>query len=86
MQVFSGYRLTRLLLPAMLLLLPSLIFAQENKSYPASRFPDRVILGWKGDPAHSQAVNWRTDSTVKKALAAIHEADPSPDFLSLIHI
>jgi predicted phosphodiesterase len=80
MQVFPGYRFTRLLFPAMLFLLPSLTFAQENKSYPASRFPDRIILGWKGDPAHSQAVNWRTDSTVKKSVAAIHEADPSPDF------
>lgn len=55
-------------------------FSQANKSYPASSFPDRVILGYKGDPATSQAVNWRTDSTVTDAIAAIHEADPSPDF------
>lgn len=55
-------------------------FAQTNKSYPASQFPDRVILGFKGNPANSQAVNWRTDSTVSNAVAAIHEADPSPDF------
>ncbi|PWJ59321.1 calcineurin-like phosphoesterase family protein [Dyadobacter jejuensis] len=58
--------------------LPAL--AQEHKSYPASPFPDRVILGWKGDPAHSQAVNWRTDSTITEGIAAIHEADASPDF------
>ncbi len=50
-----------------LALLPAFVFAQENKSYPASKFPDRIILGWKGDAAHSQAVNWRTDSTVTKA-------------------
>ncbi|TLU99163.1 purple acid phosphatase family protein [Dyadobacter luticola] len=59
----------------------SISFAQSNKSYPASAFPDRVILGYKGDPATTQAVNWRTDSTVKSAVAAIHEADPSPDFV-----
>nr|WP_295931089.1 metallophosphoesterase family protein [uncultured Dyadobacter sp.] len=56
------------------------VFAQQNKTYPASAFPDRVILGYKGNPATSQAVNWRTDSTVTDAVAAIHEADPSPDF------
>ena len=54
--------------------------AQENKTYPASQFPDRLILGFKGNPAISQAVNWRTDSTITNAVAAIHEADPSPDF------
>lgn len=60
----------------------TVIFAQTNKSYPASVFPDRVILGYKGDPSISQAVNWRTDSTVTGAVAAIYEADPSPDFVS----
>jgi hypothetical protein len=55
-------------------------FAQEHKEYPASKFPDRVILGFKGAPSTSQAVNWRTDSTISKAIGAIHEADPSPDF------
>jgi 3',5'-cyclic AMP phosphodiesterase CpdA len=55
-------------------------FAQTNKSYPAVQFPDRVILGLKGNPSISQAVNWRTDSTVKEGIAAIHLADPSPDF------
>ncbi len=61
-------------------LLSSNARAQANKSYPASLFPDRVILGFKGNPAVSQAVNWRTDSTVSEGVAAIHEADPSPDF------
>jgi len=60
--------------------MPSLLSAQTNKSYPASRFPDRIILGFKGDVSRSQAVNWRTDSTVSDAVVAIHEADPSPDF------
>ena len=71
--IFAGILLGAGLAPAQ---------AQQNKSYPPSAFPDRVILGYKGDPATSQAVNWRTDSTVTTAVAAIHEADPSPDFLS----
>ncbi|REA59663.1 metallophosphoesterase [Dyadobacter luteus] len=71
-------------LPGILLLTgilaPEPSFSQEHKSYPASKFPDRIILGYKGAPHTSQAINWRTDSTVSKAVAAIHEADPSPDF------
>ena len=61
-------------------LFANVALAQTNKSYPASQFPDRVILGFKGNAATSQAVNWRTDSTVTEGIGAIHEADPSPDF------
>ncbi|MFD2937605.1 metallophosphoesterase [Spirosoma flavum] len=53
--------------------------AQLHKDYPPSVYPDRVILGWQVNPATSQSVNWRTDSTVTKAVGAIAEADPSPD-------
>lgn len=70
----------RLLLYSFLIFHLIPLSAQTNKSYPASRFPDRVILGFKGDASRSQAVNWRTDSTVSNAVVAIHEADPSPDF------
>ncbi|AUD00565.1 purple acid phosphatase family protein [Spirosoma pollinicola] len=56
--------------------------AQLHKDYPASAYPDRVILGWQANPATSQSVNWRTDSTVTKAVGAITEADPSPDLAS----
>jgi 3',5'-cyclic AMP phosphodiesterase CpdA len=65
-----------------MLLTAGVALAQQNKTYPPSSFPDRIILGYKGDPATSQAVNWRTDSTVTAGVAAIHEADPSPDFPS----
>ncbi|MCE7061216.1 metallophosphoesterase family protein [Dyadobacter sp. CY343] len=72
--------LFRLLTSLYLVLLSlSATFAQ-NKTYLPTAFPDRVILGFKGNPATSQAVNWRTDTTIKEAVAAIHEADPSPDF------
>lgn len=40
--------------------------------------PDRVILTWKGDPARSQAVTWRTDTSVTAAVAQIAPADPGP--------
>ena len=62
-----------------LFLIPLSVYAQVHKVYPASAYPDRVILGWQTSPAASQSVNWRTDSTVTKAVGALAEADPSPD-------
>ena len=56
-------------------------WSQAHKEYPASAYPDRLILGWQEAPAVSQSVNWRTDSTVVNAVGAIAEADPSPDFV-----
>jgi hypothetical protein len=57
-------------------------WAQIHKGYLPTVYPDRLILGWQGNPATSQSVNWRTDSTVSNAVGAIAEADPSPDFVS----
>ncbi|QIP17084.1 metallophosphoesterase family protein [Spirosoma aureum] len=57
-------------------------WAQIHKDYLPTVYPDRLILGWQGNPATSQSVNWRTDSTVNNAVGAIAEADPSPDFVS----
>lgn len=59
--------------------LPTL--AQTHKPYPPSPYPDRLTLGWQDNPATSQSVNWRTDSTVTRAVGAIAEADPSPEFV-----
>ena len=42
--------------------------------------PDRVVLTWSGDPTVSQAVTWRTDTTIEKAVAQIAIADPDPKF------
>ncbi|HLL97332.1 MAG TPA: metallophosphoesterase family protein [Spirosoma sp.] len=56
--------------------------AQIHKDYSPSVYPDRVILGWQANPATSQSVNWRTDSTVTHAVGTISEADPSPDLAS----
>ncbi|GAA4452738.1 metallophosphoesterase family protein [Nibrella saemangeumensis] len=65
-----------------LLLLPLSIAAQTHKSYVPTPYPDRIILGWQDNPATSQSVNWRTDSTITKAVGAIIEADPSPEFVA----
>ncbi|MBE2214792.1 MAG: fibronectin type III domain-containing protein [Opitutaceae bacterium] len=33
--------------------------------------PDRVVLTWDGDPATSQAVTWRTDPSIERAVAEL---------------
>src|SRR5262245_56337726 len=44
--------------------------------------PDRIILTWAGDPATSQAVTWRTDTSVAagKAVAQLALAEGGPGF------
>lgn len=37
--------------------------------------PDRVVLTWAGDPATTQAVTWRTDTSVEAGLAEIAVAN-----------
>ncbi len=54
---------------------------QIHKEYAPGPFPDRLILGWQGDPATSQSVNWRTDSTITGPVGMIAEASASPDFV-----
>src|ERR1035441_2506807 len=35
---------------------------------PSAEFaPQRVILGWTGDPAHTQAVTWRTAKLAERS-------------------
>lgn len=41
--------------------------------------PDRVVLTWTGNPATSQAVTWRTDTSVKNGVAQIMVAGDGPD-------
>lgn len=48
----------------------------ETEAYRPTAIPDRIILTWEGDPAHSQAVTWRTDTSVNRAIAQITMADP----------
>jgi Purple acid Phosphatase, N-terminal domain/Calcineurin-like phosphoesterase len=39
--------------------------------YRPTHVPDRVILTWNGDPATTQAVTWRTDTTGTKAVGQL---------------
>lgn len=54
--------------------------AQKANPYPATETPDRIILTWEEDPAHSQSVSWRTSTAVTSARGEITPADPAPDF------
>jgi hypothetical protein len=44
------------------------------------RTPDRIILTWNGDPTRSQAVTWRTDPSVERAVAEVTIAEGGPLF------
>ena len=45
-----------------------------------SAYPDRVILTFSDDPATTQSVTWRTDTTVARAIAQLALASPGPGF------
>jgi hypothetical protein len=46
----------------------------------ATSYPDRVILTWSGDPATTQSITWRTDTTVSAGVAQYAVASPGPGF------
>lgn len=48
--------------------------------YSPSPVPDRIILTWTGEPATTQAVTWRTDTSVTTPVAEIAAAEDGPDF------
>lgn len=48
--------------------------------YAPTPVPDRVILTWSDDPATTQSVTWRTDTSVKEAIAQISETADGPSF------
>lgn len=45
-----------------------------------TELPDHIILTFSGDPSTSQSITWRTDTTVKKAVAEMALADGAPKF------
>jgi 3',5'-cyclic AMP phosphodiesterase CpdA len=53
----------------------------DATAHRPTAIPDRIILTWTGDPATTQAVTWRTDATVGKAVAQIAPADAGPLFV-----
>lgn len=48
------------------------------QNFRPTQYPDRVILTWAGDPATSQTVNWRTDTTIMASKAQIKAEDANP--------
>lgn len=53
----------------------------DPEAHQPSPLPDRIILTWSGDPTNSQAVTWRTDSTIAAAFAEIAVATDGPEFV-----
>ncbi len=53
----------------------------DEELYRATPMPDRIILTLQEDPAHNQAVTWRTDVSVGKAMAQIAVAESGPAFV-----
>ncbi len=64
----------------LLLIIPISSQAQNIDPYPPGPYPDRIILSWSESPSTTQSVTWRTDVSVKNAVAEIAIANPSPDF------
>lgn len=53
----------------------------EEVLHKPTPVPDRVILTWAGDPSTTQAVTWRTSTSVTKPVAEIAEAGDGPEFV-----
>jgi hypothetical protein len=52
----------------------------DAEAYRPTPLPDRIILTWTGDPSRSQAVTWRTDTSVDRGLAEIAVATDNAGF------
>jgi len=83
-------RLARLLLAFLVALSAAPLWAHDDHPpkkvldadlYRATPMPDRIILTLQQDPANNQAVTWRTDTSVNKALAQIAVAEAGPGFV-----
>jgi hypothetical protein len=60
--------------------LPNTNYGTAAHNPTPTSIPDRIILTWKTDPATSQAVTWRTDTTVVNPTVEIAPAESSPKF------
>jgi predicted phosphodiesterase len=47
---------------------PPALYA-DKLAFAPRPLPDRIVLTWRGDPATTQAVTWRTDTTILRAVA-----------------
>lgn len=63
-------------------LIPQELLAERQAQLPLQPelVPERIILSLTADPAHSQAVTWRTEKVMKAAQAQIAPASANPDF------
>lgn len=52
----------------------------EKEVFGPSPLPDRINLTWRGDPATTQAVSWRTDTNEGRGFGQIAEAADGPFF------
>lgn len=55
-------------------------YEPQVEMYRPSVIPDRIILNLTADPATSEAVTWRTATSVTKGLAQVVIANPAPKF------
>lgn len=53
----------------------------EKELNSPNEMPDRVLLSWNSDPAHSQAMTWRTSTSVSRAFAEVAVAADDPFFV-----
>lgn len=59
---------------------PAVAAVSAAKIYEPTAMPDRIVLGWGGDPKTTQSVNWRTSVAVVRGLAEVAQADAGPSF------
>ncbi|QIL41311.1 metallophosphoesterase family protein [Pedobacter sp. HDW13] len=52
--------------------------SSSAQPFQPTSIPDRIILTWSADPATTQSVTWRTDSTVNQAYGQVLVESSSP--------
>src|SRR5688500_8639286 len=52
----------------------------SDAAFQPTPVPARILLSWKGDPATTAAVSWRTDAGVTQPVAQIAVAGHGPEF------
>jgi hypothetical protein len=57
----------------------------EKLAHAATPLPDRVVLTWSGDPATTQAVTWRTATSVERGLAQLALAADNSKLKAIDH-
>jgi hypothetical protein len=50
----------------------------EKEYHQSTPMPDRLVLTWAGDPASTQAITWRTDTSVSQSWVEVMKATDKP--------